>query len=130
MHKARARLNPLSSDRAFTTVELVVVILVIGLIMAFIYPQMAALVLDAHLAEVRQDALAIGAAIEAIKLSGVFDPGDMRLSDMICEIAGKRFDGHIDELGADGSFIYSRTVSGVEYSVLYDSRSSSVEDVM
>lgn len=114
----------------FSTVELNIVVLVIAVLIFFLLPGMMSLVSDARVANVKQDAAGIGAAIEVLKLEGKFYTGDAAgLSKLIYETAGVEYKGHISKLQHDGSFIYNRTDGGIEYSVRYDSATGAVEEV-
>ena len=114
------------SDDGFTTVELVVVIIVIALLTAALFPAMASLISDARIAGAKQDAASIGAAIELLKIDGSFDPADHGLYDKVCELSGAQFHGQISELRSDGGFLYTVEAGNATYVVCYDATSGNV----
>ncbi|MCL2057643.1 MAG: type II secretion system GspH family protein [Oscillospiraceae bacterium] len=119
-------------DSGFTTVELAVVVLIIALLTAALFPLMSSLISDARLTSARQDAAVIGAAIELLKVEGRFDPYNAEMGDiyeMIYAKSGARYAGRISELTADGCFVYSLTAGGATYVVRYDASTGSVDEV-
>lgn len=115
--------------RGFTTVELIVVVLVIAALTALIYPRIETLIVDAKFADIIQDAADIGASVEILKLEGEYDPGDASFAEKIAGMGGRELNGWISEIHDDGCFTYNRDVNGVTYVVRYDSASGSVFEV-
>ncbi|MDR3120078.1 MAG: prepilin-type N-terminal cleavage/methylation domain-containing protein [Clostridiales bacterium] len=117
-------------DRGFTLVELAVVVAVVAILIAVLFPRMNGLVSGARRSEVRRDAQHISAAIELMKIEGVYDPDDTRLGDRIRESAGRDFEGRVTELKTDGGFTYTRQVGGESYSVTYDAATADFTDTV
>jgi len=113
----------------FTTVELIIVILVIAVLIAFLLPGMLSLVSDARLSNARQDAASIGAVIEILKIEGRFDPDDANICDLIYEMSGVEYGGRISNMDTAGGFVYSVTDGGATYTVRYDPVTGSVNEV-
>ena len=114
-------------ESGFTSVELTVVFLVITLLIIILSPNMTALFSDTRLESAMRDAIAIGAAVEILRIEGKLDPKNTDLNKQVYDLTGQRYEGHI-VLTADSGFIYSRTIGGVTYSVYYDSLTGSVSE--
>jgi len=119
----------LKRDGGFTTAELCIVIMVIVILTIFLFPRMSALIADARYSEARQDAAAIGAAVEILKIEGLYDPDGDGLYALIVMESGREFLGTISDMEADGSFIYSHKSGDYICVVRYDSATGSVSDV-
>jgi hypothetical protein len=104
--------------------------MLIAVLVAVLYPRFYAMTYSTRLAGVQQDALSIGAAIESLKVEGLYNPEDAGLRGLINEKTGKEYEGRVSGLNADGCFIYTHAFGGAVYVVRYDSLTGGVYEVV
>jgi hypothetical protein len=92
------------------------------------FPRLLALVDVARMAQIRQDATLINAAIELLEAEGRFDAGDGGMDERIRAAAGKGLDGRIALTDGDGSFVYSLESGGKAYAIAYDALSGTYSE--
>jgi len=118
-----------AAGAGFSTIDLTIVAMVVAVLLLLLIPGMNAMVHDARLSNVKQDAFGIGSAIEIIIVEGRFDPSGEGLMDLIYYKTGMLYEGEITELQPDGSFVYSKVEKGETIVVRYDQATGSVDEV-
>jgi len=121
------------ADGGFSLLEFCVTVAVVATMVGILFPKLLDFADGARRRQAREDALCLGAAAALMVERGGFEPGEADAEERIRAEAGAEtgaeFPGEIEDLTADGSFVYTREEGGKEYRVFFDAASLAVTDL-